>query len=326
MYVSHCNVPSLTAIALQNGSFAPLFDASSLKPRILHEATDPTLHVQHFLHQTKALLREGGATPPVWLRANGKSDIIIVGATAVSEIELLLARPNSGLKGGEALKGKVLGLSDVIATVDVHRVRALRAYETALATAGLDLAAVTLKNIQPSYVNWQVSGREGGWPLASERALLEGEVDIIYARGVSAIALREKYGLDTVLDFRESGGPHSTEVVRPITVHRHLLNDNPQLILDYINLLQTTARWARANPEKMTELVSINLGTTPQNLLVAYGDTPWSGMDISLTQDRVESLQSEADFLFRHKFIEAPVAMGEWIKTDHRLICQRLEP
>ncbi|BBF81551.1 ABC transporter substrate-binding protein [Asticcacaulis excentricus] len=315
VWITRCPVPTATAIALHHGWFDQAFTARGFRTQTLQDTTDPKLRSQHFYHDLRTLFREGGNVPAFWARAKGHDNTVVVGLTWVDETQLLLARPGSGLTP-DALKGKVLGLSNAPGAVDIWRAMALRGYETALKLHGLTLDDVTLKDLHAPEVNWNGQRRGGTWSSASEDALLSGEVDLIYAKGAPAVALQAKHGLEVVLDLNTLSDPVlriNNGTPRPITVHRHFLNDHPELIALYLRIIDQASDWARANPQRVADIIASETGTTPDAVRAGYGEKLARSFDVSLSPERVAAFQDQADFLFRHRLIEAPVDVGQWI-------------
>ncbi|MBP2159135.1 MULTISPECIES: ABC transporter substrate-binding protein [Asticcacaulis] len=320
LWITRCPVPTATAIGLNQRWFADVFAKRNYQVHTLQDTNDPNLRAQHFHHELKTLFREGGNVPAFWNRARNLSNkgfdhTVVVGLTWVDEVQLLLARPGANLSP-EKLAGKVLGLSNAPGAVDIWRAMALRGYDTALKLTGLTLGDVVLKDLVAPEVNWNGQRRGGTWSQASEDALLSGEVDVIYAKGAPAVALKEKHGLEVVLDLNtledlalriNNGTP------RPITVHRHFLDDKPELVALYLQVLNYASDWAKANPYRVADIVAAATNTTADAVRQGDGDKLAHSFDVSLSAERIAAFQNQADFLRRHSLISAPIDVADWI-------------
>lgn len=321
VWVTRCPVPTATAIALNQGWFEEAYAAHGYKIQTLQDSRDPNIRAQHFYHDIKTLFREGGNVPAFWSRARnlkhkGYDKTAVIGLTWVDEVQLLLARPGSGLTP-QNLKGRALGLSNAGGAIDIWRAMALRGYRTVLELAGLTYADVTLKDLAAPHITWSPDRPRGGtWSSASEDALLNGEVDVIYAKGAPAIALKEKHGLDVVLDINSLEDPRlriNNGTPRPITVHRDLLTDAPELAALYLKVLNGASDWAKVHADRVAGIVAAETNTDAENVRRGYGLQLANSFDVSLSADRIDAFQNQADFLFGEGLIEAPVNVRDWI-------------
>ncbi|WKL56745.1 ABC transporter substrate-binding protein [Asticcacaulis sp. ZE23SCel15] len=324
VFITRCPVPTATAIALNQGWFAEAFSDHGFKTETLQDSNDPKLRSQHFYHDLKALFREGGNVPAFWSRArnlatNGEDHTLVIGLTWVDETQLLLARPGSGIRDLSDLKGKTLGLSNAAGAVDIWRAMGLRGYETSLNLAGLTFDDVTLKNLTAPEVNWQTPRRGGTWSQASEQALLNGDVDVIYAKGAPAVALKEKHGLDVVLDINTLTDPAlriNNGTPRPITIHKHLLSDHPELVKLYLQILNRASAWAKNHSDSVADIIAFETGTTTDAVHKGYGAGLSHTLDVNLSKARIDAFQDQADFLHSHGLIDAPVNVRNWIAAE----------
>ncbi|MDV6330768.1 ABC transporter substrate-binding protein [Asticcacaulis sp. 201] len=310
--------PTGTAIGLKQGWFEAAFAPYGYKVSTLQDSRQPALRSQHFYHGIKTLIREGGNVHPLWTRADnlkrdGRDHTVVVGLTWLDEVQVLLARPGEG----ESLQGKRLGLSKAAGEIDVWRAMALRAFDTALAREGLTLDDVTLTDVVAPPLNWQNQSRIGGTgSQVTERALLAGEVDIIYAKGSNAILFQQAHGLDVVLDINSIDDPTlrvNNGTPRPITVHRHLLDDHPDLVKAHLQVLNAATDWAVRHAPAVADVIAVETSTTPESVRRGYGPRLSNSFDVNLNAARVDALQSQADFLYRHNLIDARVDVHDWI-------------
>ncbi len=312
--------PTGTAIGLNQGWFGPAFAAHGYKVSTLQDSREPALRSQHFYHHIKTLIREGGNVHPLWTRADnlrrtGRDHTVVVGLTWLDEVQVLLARPGTG----PSLKGKRLGLSNAAGEIDVWRAMALRGFETALSLEGLALSDVELIDVAAPPLQWQNQSRIGGTgSQVTEAALLNDEVDVIYAKGANAILFQQAHGLEVVLDINRLDDPVqrvNNGTPRPITVHRHFLDDHPQLVKAYLQVLNAAAVWARTNEAKVAGVIAAETGTTAESVRRGYGPRLAGSFDVNLNAARVAGLQAQADFLHCHGLIPAHVDVAEWVDT-----------
>jgi len=318
VWLSRGPFPTATSIALKQGWFQTVFDPLGYKVKSLQETTQPALRSQHFYHDIKMLIREVGNVHPLWTRAHnlktvGRDLTVVVGLTWLNEAQLLLGR--SGASSN--LRGKRLALSNAPGEIDVWRAMALRAYDTALKLQGLTFDDVILTDIAAPAVQWQHPGRtRGAGSEVTEQALLDGEVDVIFARGGNALLFQEHHGLDILLDVNRLENPNlsvNNGTPRLITIHRHFLDDHPELVTAHLQVLNAAALWARSNEAAATQIIAEETATTVESVWLGSSPASPVAFDISLAPERVAALQSQADFLFSNGLIEARLDVAEWI-------------
>ena len=332
VWVTRCPVPTATAIALHHGWFEKAYAPHGYKIQTLQDSRDPNIRAQHVYHDIKTLFREGGNVPAFWARAQnlkhkGHDKTVVIGLTWVDEVQLLLARPNSGLNAPldlKVLKGKTFGVSQAGGAhsegpIDIWRAMALRGYRTVLELAGLTHADITLKDLNAPHITWSVDRQRGGtWSSVSEEALLNGDVDVIYAKGAPAIALQEKHGLDVVLDINSLKDPRhriNNGTPRPITVHRDFLTDYPDLVALYLKVLAGASDWAKSHTDQVAGIIASETNTEVESVRRGYGERLAHSFDVSLDDDHIDAFQNQADFLFGEGLITAPVNVRDWIVT-----------
>jgi len=320
-------VPTATSLAHRQGLFKKEIEPTGFSVRPLNEARDPALRAQHFYQDIKTLVREGGNVFPIFTRARnlarqGYDNTVVVGLTWVDEVQVLLARPGLGFdkEGVAALRGRRLGLSHSTAEIDVWETMALRAYDTALRIAGLSFDDVTLTRLRAPDLRFQPYAKRGdNGSRVTEDALLRDEVDVIYARGAAAILFQRAHGFEVVLDINALEDPRqriNNGTPRVVTVHKHLLDDHPELVVNYLRALRQARRWAEEHPEDVAAALADDTDTTVESVRRGYGPRLGHIFDVNLNAIRVEALQDQVDFLCRSGFIETGFDVREWINTD----------
>lgn len=318
LWVARCPVPTVTGLALRLGKLEEAFRPHGIAVRGLREENDPRFRQQSFYHDVKTLVREGGNYPALAARAQGLDNSVVVGITWIDETQLLLARPGSPLARGDlaALKGAVFGVSKAPTGRDIWRAMALRGYDTVIKIAGLKVDDVTFKDLTPTAApTGEAAG--GTWSTVSEQALLLGEVDVIYAKGAPAVALRDKHELAVVLDINTVKAPRfriNNGTPRPITVHKHFLNDHPELVVEFLSALLKTGEWARSHAGQVAEVVAAETGTTIDHVQAGYGKNLYEDFQVGLSDTWIDGLQDQSDFLHRSGLIASPVDVRTWIE------------
>ena len=313
-----------TTLGLHLGWFEKAFEKKGFAVSALQDSRDAMMRAQHFYHTIKTLIREGGNVLPIWQRARclaqeGWDNTVVVGFTELEEAQLLLARPGAGINAHDpsSLRGKRLGLVKTPGDIDVWRAMSLRAFDAALQIAGLEYGDVKMTDVPGPPNGWQRHARTAGTGLQlTQAALFRGEVDIIFAKGAAAIALQESHGLEVVLDIGGLEAPAlriNNGAPRPITVHRHLLDDNPELVTTYLQVLHAVSGWARSHPDQAVEIITPQTGTAAGNVQWSHGRRLAESLDVHLGGARIEALQDQVDFLHRARLTDMRFDVRDWI-------------
>ncbi|ESQ91010.1 hypothetical protein ABENE_11200 [Asticcacaulis benevestitus DSM 16100 = ATCC BAA-896] len=296
----------------------------------MQDSREPALRSQHFYHDIKTLIREGGNVHPLWTRADnlnqeGRDHTVVVGLTWHDEAQVLLGRPGAT----HDLRGKRLGLSKAAGEIDAWRAMALRAYDTALTLEGLTFDDVVLTDVQAPPLQWQNQNRIGGTrSQVTEKALLDGEVDVIFAKGANSVLFQQAHGLEVILDINRLDDPTlrvNNGTPRPITVHRHFLNDHPHLVKVYLQVINAAALWVQSHEEEVAGVTAKETTPTCDTVHRGYAQRFTGSFDVNLDPARIDALQSQADFLYHHKLIDARVKVSDWIDIAP-LLAAKAEP
>ncbi len=318
VWLSRGPFPTGTAIGLHQGWFEQAFSPFGYKVKTLQDSREPALRSQHFYHDIKTLIREGGNVHPLWTRASnlqrdGRDHTVVVGLTWLDEVQVLLARPGAG----SDLRGKRLGLSNAAGEIDVWRAMALRAYDATLKLQGLTFDDVSLVDVYAPPLQWQNQNRVGGTGSQyTEQALIANDVDVIFAKGANAILFQQAHGLEVVLDINQLDDPAlrvNNGTPRPITVHRHLLDDHPDLVVAHLKVLNAAAAWTKDHEDEVAGIIAAETNTTAESVRRGYGPRLTASFDVNLNAGRLDAFQSQADFLHQHGLIPATVNVADWI-------------
>jgi len=314
LWCSRSPVPTASGIAAELNALHDEFARDGIALHNLREASSLELRLCVFNHRLPGLFREGGNVPALWARANGENTALL-GLTWVDEAQLILARPDSGIRDAQDLAGRKFALPKHRGDhVDPIRAMAFHGLLSALALAGLPSDAVRLVNIASAEFEGLKDDRKA--PNEALDALLEGEVDAIYAKGAPAAGYIERYGLTTVVDlnaqpearFRVNNG-----TPRTITVDRDLATRRPDLVVRYLAVLIRTALWAESHSDDVVRIVAEETGTDPASVTRGYGPELHRRLLPQLSPSCLGVLQIQRTFLRDWGFIDAEVDIADWI-------------
>jgi ABC-type nitrate/sulfonate/bicarbonate transport system substrate-binding protein len=78
-------------------------------------------------------------------------------------------------------------------------------------------------------------------------------------------------------------------------------------------VLNGASDWAKVHADRVAGIVAAETNTDAENVRRGYGPQLANSFDVSLSADRIDAFQNQADFLFGEGLIEAPVNVRDWI-------------
>lgn len=330
LWYTRCPVPTGLGIAIQQGWLEEAFRRQGTKLSSLLESDDFSKRESHFSHTVRNSVRHGGNIPAISARARGR-DTRVIGLSWADETQLILARPESGIASVRDLKGRRFGLPNWKSVeIDFSRAQALRGLENALRLEGLEVSDVELvdQDIETHYsegqavniggtLSWQ--GRTTSRARANNLeliALLRGEVDAIFLKGVHGAQAAHQFGLTTVIDT----GAHPDPLVRAnngtprtLAVDGHLLDHHFDAAVTIVEQVLRAESWAQDHPSEVRRYLARETNSSEYWVSVAYGEDAQTRLRTDLSEASVAGIQDFADFLHRRGFIPQRVDIGEWI-------------
>ncbi|QEO17952.1 ABC transporter substrate-binding protein [Acetobacter vaccinii] len=317
LWYTRCPVPTATGIALDKGWLRESLLNKGIQLHSLRDAPEENVRSAHFNHNLHGLFREGGNIPAIWARSRGQ-DTVVVGLTWVDEAQFILVRPESQITSAADLASKTLALplrpDD---TIDFARAMALHGYVSVLASQGLSLNDVTIREFKAGPTRFtQGHNDTKPWRDVIADALLADRVDAIYAKGAQAVALQREHGLRIIADinaFTDQKFKINNGTPRPVTVDRLFAQTRPDLVAHYLAVLQRAAVWAKTHEEQVFEIVGRETNTTAADAFAAYGPALPQSLEIRLEPEWINALEIQKNFLLHHGFINTDFDIHEWI-------------
>ncbi|WP_461160261.1 ABC transporter substrate-binding protein [Sphingobium sp. TomMM35A] len=331
IWFTRCPVPTATGIAYKLGWLTESFEAADVALKTLQQSGSE-LGRHHYDHRLPTLIREGGNMLAIAARAQGEPTKLI-GLTWIEESQLILARPDSGIRSAADLKGKRLALpgwshNDIpghVRGTSIARGMSLAGYKGVLASAGLTFDDVDLIETPDRLRNIGGSGRdllphgEGRrsgvgrlWPI---EALVEGKVDAIYVKGAAAIDQARENGLVVAIDLDALPDPRfrvNNGTPRPITVHQSLIDDHFDLLVRFLAVTLRAADWVAEQPDRLRDILAYETDGSAAAVDQAYAKLH-EGLHPTLDAERLTLLEQQKKFLFTHGFLDADFALSDWI-------------
>ena len=330
LWYTRCPVPTGLGIAVQQGWLEDAFRAQGTKIASILESDDFKTRESHFSHTVRHSVRHGGNIPAISAKARGR-DTRVIGLSWADETQLILASPESGIRTVRDLKGRRFGLPNwKNVEIDFTRAQALRGLENALSLEGLTVADVEIvdQDIDGHYsdsaaenVNGTLQTRDRTAARARARnlevvALLRGEVDAIFLKGVHGAQVANQFGLTTVIDT----GIHPEPLIRAnngtprtLAVDGALLDDHFDAAVTIVEQVLRAEAWAQEHPADIRRYLGRETNASEYWVSVAYGADAQTRLKTDLADQSVAAIQDFTDFLHRWKFIPQSFDVRDWI-------------
>jgi ABC-type nitrate/sulfonate/bicarbonate transport system substrate-binding protein len=327
LWYTRCPVPTGLGIALQKGWLEESFQSQNTVIKSLRESNEKAVRESHFDHTLQNSVRHGGNIPAIWARSAGR-DTRVLGLSWADEIQLILARPDSGIKSPRDLKGRRFGLPKwQNVQIDFARAQAIRGLENALRLEGLEVPDVQLVDYVISsgqsdapaerVAGTQIfSGRRAGGQARELVGLLRGEVDAIFLKGAHAAHLANLFGLETVIDTGSHPEPlirSNNGTPRTLTVDQHLIDHHFDAAVRIVDQVIGAEEWAWRHPDETRQFLARESNSSEFWVATAYGTDAHLRLRTNLEESSITALQDFTNFLHRWHFIPNPVDVRSWI-------------
>ena len=321
LWYARCGGATASTVAIQNQFLQDEFAPDGLRLASVQQSPDRQTRNSHFDHSISSMFREGGNIPPIWAKASGR-DTVVIGITWVDEYQVIVARPNSGIRTITDLKDRRLGVPNHRGSlIDFPRGMAVHGFVTALGLANLSLDDAQLVDINAEAVDHRE--RQKGEPRANGtspvEALLRGDVDAIYLKGSFGYNEVVRHQLHEIVDLNSYSDPAvriNNGTPRPITVGREFLQQKPELVARYLAVLLRTASWAESHPAEVRRAIAAENEALASEVVISYGDDLHLRLTPKLSEEYIVALQIQKDFLRDHGFLPNDFDVWQWIAHE----------
>lgn len=319
LWYTRCPVPTASGLANSLGWLDRAAAESGVRFGVLQDA-GPELAVRHFDHRLPGLIREGGNVPALAARAEG-SPTRLIGLTWIDEAQAVLVRGESDIREAGALAGARIGIPAWAAdrARSFPRAMALHGFDSALRLGGLSFADVTLVEITTTAapeVRTEASTRDTTWGVEE---LINGDVDAIYVKGARAQEVAREHGLAVAVDLDSTASLRdrvNNGTPRPITVHADLLEQRPDIVIGFLAESLRAADWAATNIDGVRAVLQAETHSGPEGVVAAYGEYFHTGLHLNLSEQRVDLLGVQKQFLYAHGFLASDFDLSSWVSHE----------
>lgn len=312
IWYTRCPVPTASGIAHRLGWLTDEFDADGIEVGVLQDAP-PEIARHHFDHDLLGLFREGGNVPAIVARSQGARTRLI-GLTWIDEWQSIVVRPDAGIERPQDLAGKRLALPRWAKTrpESFPRAMALHGYLNVLRAGGLSLDDVRLVDVDTP-VRDAARGRSGAF--AGLEQVADGTVDAVYVKGAQAAETAAALGLVVGISLDDLPDPSlrvNNGTPRPITVHGDLVDEHPELVVRFLARTLRAADWAARNEARVRELLALETRSGADGVATAYRSGFHTGLHPDLSEERLELLDRQKEFLRTYGFADADFDVRAW--------------
>lgn len=323
IWFTRCGGATASTIAIQQNFLQEEFASSEVVLRSLLDSGDSAIRESHFDHSIRSMFREGGNIPPIWARARGV-DTVVIGISWVDEFQSIVVRADSDIRSITDLRGRRLAVplyADI--TIDFQRGANFHGLANGLGIAGLGRDDVTFVDVPVARKSGNASG------AAELEALFDGRVEAVFLRQASGLRLAQQYGdkLRELVRLTDEADPLrriNNGTPRPVTVHRQFLKEHPDLVVRYLSQLLRAADWAESNPVQALEAITREDGRSSREVIAATFPRLATSLRPKLTQDYIDGLEAQKDFLFEWGFLDADFNIADWIERGPLEEAERL--
>ena len=322
LWYTRCPAPTAASVAIREGWLAAEFASDGISVRSLASSPDKTVHLSHYTHSQPNSFRFGGYVPPLVAASRG-ADLRILGLSWPDRSAALLALPDSGIRSAADLRGRRFCVPKRMHdSVDWWRALVLSGYHNALRLANLDASDVEMLDVEVNtpYVADASAGQAAGQSLWGARsqfavqrdevaALLRRQVDVIYSDAAMGALVRAFLGLVTVIDLKAPEETCDVLLAQPLvlTASARLLQERSDLVQRWLARLLDADSWARANADRVAQIVAQETGLPGDFVAAAYSTRIHEQLDFSLSPLRLRLLKAKYDELLAGGFLAAPL-------------------
>lgn len=333
IWMMRCPVPAATGVAYALGYMTDAFAPDGIAVRRIVEGglnlveRDPARQQRH-------LFREGSNIRALAAHSQG-APTRVIGLTWIDERQAIVVRPDSAVMQPGDLKGLRCALPGFAEAKgeSIARGMALRGIENALSLGGLNLADVELVEIPagPRQLP-SIDGMRRFW--RGLECLAAGKVDAVYVKGAAAADAAERLGMVVGVDldaYPSRLARINNGTPRPIVVHQHMLDDHLDLVERFLEQTLRAADWAATHLADLKPILAEETWSSIAGVETAYRNGFHRALHPTLSPDRVDMLQTQAEFLWLSGFLDSPVDVAAWIDprpltaAAERLACPHRE-
>ena len=263
-----------------------------------------------------AVFREGGNIQALAARAQG-ADTRAIGLTWIDEGQAIIVAPRTRPFEPRDLKGLRVALPGFALTRGESNVRgmSLHGIKNALALAGLDFNDICIVDVPAPRIDFEaVDGMQRMW--AGLQWLADGRVDAVYVKGAAAAEAAARLGLEVGIDldaYPSRFARINNGTPRPIIVDAAMIDDHFDLVVRFLYQTLRAADWAATHLAELTPILARETLASPTAVSAAYRNGFHRNLHPDTSDQRIDLLRIQEQFLRLHGFLEGAVDIDAWI-------------
>lgn len=333
VWYTRCAVPTPFGLAQRLGLFSEAFSREAgIRLRALQESPSFEVQQSHYTHTQPDSFRFGGNGPALWARASG-AETRLIGISAVTLPQVILARPDAGIDSLEDLAGKrLLLLRRPAEPIDFWYAVMMRIYTSALAEAGLEWRDVIWEEqrIERRFVHDHPGGSKSlnaacvGAPASPNTLarflipLIRGEVDAVATQHVYASQLAALLGLKVIFNLSDKHAANAranNDYPYVFCVSSDLLARRPEVVDAILARVLLAAEAAHRDLGATVRAVALEQGVSEEIVEATYGSTLLDGFATDLAPWKLAMLEAQKRFLIEQGLLGDDVDLDAWV--DH---------
>lgn len=318
IWFTRCPVPTATGLAYKLGWLNDEFYADGISISTIQEAPKSLLK-HHYDHEINSLIREGGSLLALAAKAQGAKTKLI-GLTWIDEWQVILVRPDSGIRKPSDLKGLRVALPAYVdREIPTHirgssiaRGMSLQGIKGALAHDGLTLDDVTFVEVGSG----QQSNNGLGSLWEGLENLARGEVDAVYVKGASAVDAAKQHGAVVGIDIDKFTDPQyrvNNGTPRPITVHEDFIEHHFDLLVRFLGQTLRAADWAASNLDGVLEILKSETRSGDEGVTTAYRNDFHTSLHPILSKELLDLFKVQKKFTLIHGVLDRDFDLDAWV-------------
>ena len=329
--LTRCPIGSASEIALQKGWLKTAFNELDADLELLQNL-DPKEQIKHFTQESPLWFREGGNIPPIWAMSNGNRTKLL-GLTMINQTHALMVRTDTDYKLPDDLKKLKFSVpkSDV-ERVDFWQAMVLRGYNSVFKHYGIDESEITFvdikkgnnkaaKHLDKGNIVFKFN-KDNDTVLQHEEeliALREGKIDVFLAHGALAHEIKDKKLAKILIDISKEDIDNTNNIYPSvITVNEEFANNNKDIVVSYLTETLRAAKWAQSHKNEVDEISAKGqYGTTIKQVLEARDPDYYLSFTPGFTDEAVNALKSQKEFLLERGFIKNDFDIDSWLAPEY---------
>ena len=100
------------------------------------------------------------------------------------------------------------------------------------------------------------------------------------------------------------------------TASGQLVREHPDIVRRYLDTVRRAAQWARENQRRTLQIIARELGDAEEWVEIAYGDSLFTSLEPSLSEEMLRAVEDQKSFLLNRGFIDEDFDIHDWTAPE----------